>query len=487
MQHKIFNKIIDSKDVIDSQSNLTISTLDISLMKVLLKFLCDSLRLSSLPNEIIYIIEQQFNNVSTARDIAALRCTSSFFYYNKQLKDRYDYCHRLLCSAGGLHTLLLTDGKLYGCGYNQYGQLGLGDCQNRHFWTQICSPLIEMKISQCILGYAYTLIATLDNKLYGCGDNRYGQLGLGNLPNTMYLTEIPLYLPVGVTIKQIVANFSHTLLLTSEGKLYGCGDNKAGQLGLGNLPNTMYFTEIPLQLPVGVTINQIAAGKTHTLILTSEGRLYGCGDNSNGQLGLEDRLRSRNLIEIPLQWPVNEIIRQISAGSYHTLILTSDDKLYGCGMNMDFQLGFDSCYSAPVSLISLPNLLSGEKIQQIVTGHRYTAMLISGGKLYTCGSNIFQLELNNEDNDLNNYKDNCVEVLTEVPCQLPEGVNTIQLMGGANFVIAMTSDGELYGYGANCDGQLALSVQEKKAKGMIIQLPSNSQQSEELRKNRRFH
>ena len=87
---------------------------------------------------------------------------------------------------------------------------------------------------------------------------------------------------------QIVVGTQHTLMLDPLGRLWGCGGNFAGQLGLGhNEPGVNQLTQI--QLPAAFVddpIQQVIAGGAHTLVLTKAGQLWGCGWNDSGQLGL---------------------------------------------------------------------------------------------------------------------------------------------------------------------------------------------------------
>lgn len=60
---------------------------------------------------------------------------------------------------------------------------------------------------------------------------------------------------------------------------YAFGNGIYGQLGNGQNKNSYFPTKIKLE-----NIDSIAAGENHSLFI-SNGNLYACGDNSNGQLG----------------------------------------------------------------------------------------------------------------------------------------------------------------------------------------------------------
>ena len=67
--------------------------------------------------------------------------------------------------AGGDHSLLLTEtGALFGCGYNEYGQLGLGHAQNQANWIPLSdkTPIRAIAVSG-----SHSLLLTETGELFG--------------------------------------------------------------------------------------------------------------------------------------------------------------------------------------------------------------------------------------------------------------------------------------------------------------------------------
>jgi alpha-tubulin suppressor-like RCC1 family protein len=91
----------------------------------------------------------------------------------------------------------------------------------------------------------------------------------------------------------VIAGSNHTFqkgTVDGQDKLYACGQNKYGQLGLGHTERVNQWTEVTM--PKDFMIEQvIAEGQCN--FLKGKDKLYACGWNCEGQLGLGDR-RNRN-------------------------------------------------------------------------------------------------------------------------------------------------------------------------------------------------
>ena len=84
--------------------------------------------------------------------------------------------------------------------------------------------------------------------MFACGNNEEGQLGLGDATQRNTFTAVPA-LPDGKVAKQVIAGWSHTMILAEDGTVFACGWNNYGQLGLGDTTDRTIFTAVP-GLPV---------------------------------------------------------------------------------------------------------------------------------------------------------------------------------------------------------------------------------------------
>lgn len=84
---------------------------------------------------------------------------------------------------------------------------------------------------------------------------------------------------------------------------------------------------------MGPTIKTIVGGRNYSLMLMHSGQLYGCGANLNGQLG--DGTGTNQLVPIPLM----EDITDVAAGRYHSFFIDADGTAMAAGDNEHCQLG----------------------------------------------------------------------------------------------------------------------------------------------------
>ena len=79
------------------------------------------------------------------------------------------------------------------------------------------------------------------------------------------------------------SNAGHAVVVDESGMAWSWGNNEFGQLGQGDLRNRRIPTPIKGTGPGGHTIVIVSLGGRHTLLLTSQGQVLACGDNSAGQ------------------------------------------------------------------------------------------------------------------------------------------------------------------------------------------------------------
>src|SRR5262249_37632262 len=159
--------------------------------------------------------------------------------------------------------------------------------------------------------------------LWTCGDNSSGQTGTGKSTSTfMGFVTIPEF----PGWKDIAAGNTHSLALDNRGRLTACGNNSFGQLGLGNTTNSSGFQFVPF--PAGLTAwTAITAGSNYSIALANNGQLYACGLGIFGTLGNGGTTNSSRLVPVALPFGVTNWV-SVFAGAQHVLAMAGNGALY---------------------------------------------------------------------------------------------------------------------------------------------------------------
>ena len=241
-------------------------------------------------------------------------------------------------SCGDYHSCALSeDGILYTWGgggesYNR-GQCGHGNRKDIQKPKKVGYFIKnDIKIKKVCCGGYHTIVISDDdnnNELYSFGKGIFGQLGHGkpedsSLPKKIIFNEkqnIKYENNEKINITDIKCGGEHSLFLSSNNKLYVCGHGYLGQLGLGNDKN-INSPLIVFSL-TNKKIIEIAAGWSHSLVLTDEGNVYSTGCNKYGELGLGKEYNKYNFSWISKLSKLN--IKHISAGGHHSWCLLDNE------------------------------------------------------------------------------------------------------------------------------------------------------------------
>lgn len=275
-------------------------------------------------------------------------------------------------SGGGSHTIFLMPNRtIQASGANYYGQLGLGDNQNR----LIPTPVAYLNnIIKAAAGTNHTLLLFANGQVKSAGSNLYGQLG-----NSSELRNQSIFMPVALDTDNAIDISSggyHSLVVTgSEKRLFAFGSNRNGQLCV----KTNNSKEL-MPLDTGITgVTAVVAGDHHTLFL-KDGIMYGCGSNKYGQLG-NSSYPDGSFGAIPVT-NLSKVI-SISAGGEHSVALTSDF-LYTFGRG-----DFGQLCTGDLNNRNTPTRIDLHNIKSIDSKGPFTAILINDGSVWTCGPRRF--------------------------------------------------------------------------------------------------
>ena len=229
-------------------------------------------------------------------------------------------------ACGDYHSCALSEnGVLYSWGgggesYNK-GQCGHGSKKDAEqpkkveYFTKRGIHIIKISCG----GY-HTIVMDENNQLYGFGKGIYGQCGYGQPENTDTPKKIIFNDNNLNKIIDIKCGGEHSIFLSNNGRVYACGHGYYGQLGLGNNKNVK--SPILVNSLSNKNIIEIAAGWSHTLVLTDEGFVYVAGCGKFGELGLGETKNRYNYTWIKKLGQMN--VRHIFAGGHHSWCIIDD-------------------------------------------------------------------------------------------------------------------------------------------------------------------
>ena len=185
-------------------------------------------------------------------------------------------------SAGAIKT----DGTLWTWGSNgSEGILGHSNTTDYSSPRQVGSGTDWDKTGS--MGRQFAHATKTNGTLYLWGSNTYGQLGVNNKTQRNSPQQLP-----GTTWRQGTAADNWVIYTKTDNTLWAWGRNQYGQLGENQPVNT--HRSSPVQIP-GTTWSTVRTGSFgHWYAIKTDGTIWGCGRNTNGELGQNSTAGNRS-------------------------------------------------------------------------------------------------------------------------------------------------------------------------------------------------
>jgi len=238
--------------------------------------------------------------------------------------------------------------------------------------------------------------------------------------------------------------------LEEGGAVYACGDNRRGQLGVGDLRERPSFTVVRPLRSKGIA--SVHCGHDISLSLSEDGNVYSWGGGGTGPVGYaraptEDERKARRRVAF--------------MGDD-----SDDDRGFGSEVDSDEELdarGNPKPKSAAEKLkraipeeYKEPKLivgLEGEGIVDVAIGPTHGAAISDGGDLYTWGGGVYG-QLGIGDFDVH-HEPTILE-------SMQDGSVVRQLVCGHDHTLAVSDRGVGYAWGFANSGKLGLGVMERE-------------------------
>ena len=237
----------------------------------------------------------------------------------------------IYCNGDSLY-MIKHDGSLYVRGSNKFGQLGI-DTKWENVQTPTLNEFFVKNNNIALISQGITneccFILSKNNILYGFGWNRYNQLGIKTTESKNYSPLIIKY-DFKSVLKSIQCGFRHSVFLTENGNVYGCGNNSYNQLSTKYI-NSNYGDSVIQNIIDTQNVIHINCCLYSSYILYNNNIGMSVGHNTSGELGINNHHIKNSVI-------FREIldgnkIQKLDAGYLHIGCLTQMNELYMFGFN----------------------------------------------------------------------------------------------------------------------------------------------------------
>ncbi|CAH1412420.1 unnamed protein product [Lactuca virosa] len=278
------------------------------------------------------------------------------------------------------------------------------------------------------------------------------------------LTPKPLESNVVIDVQKIACGVQHISLLTKQGEIFTCGEESGGRLGHGTdrhhgRPRLVEFLSVS-------NIDSVACGEFHTCAVSNSGDLYTWGDGSHNAGLLGHGTDVSHWIPKRVSGPLEGTqVTSVACGNFHSALSTIDGKLFTFGDGTFGALGHGDRESVhfPKEVASL----SGLKTIKVACGVWHTAAIVeiinnqtghsTSKKLFTWGDGD-KYRLGHESKE--SYTEpTCIAALIDY--------NFHQLACGHTMTVGLTTSGHVFTMGSPAHGQLGNPQANGKSPCMV--------------------
>ncbi len=224
------------------------------------------------------------------------------------------------------------------------------------------------------------------------------------------------------------------------GEVWSWGDNTYGQLGR---PTTGTSDSTPAWVSPTNDVVSLSLGEYHALALLQNGSVRAVGRDDFGQLGdgsTDSSSTNSSINLVTPSLPSDAKVVQVAAGRYHSLALLSDGTVYAWGRNNAGQLG-DSTNIDRDTPVSV-SALNDNDVIALAGGHFHSLALRSNGTVWAWGDNF------------NGQLGNGTNIFSYTPVQVLDITDAKAIAAGDLHSLALLNDGTVRSWGYNALGQL---------------------------------
>jgi alpha-tubulin suppressor-like RCC1 family protein len=254
-------------------------------------------------------------------------------------------------------------------------------------------------------------------------------------------------------VKQVCAGYQHMIMVLENGAVYTWGVGKEGRLGHGK-NDADQLLPLRVEALAALNIKLVAAGGSCSLALTHDGVCYFWG-----WLGVEEAMRF--VSPVVVEGLEKQRIVSVACGENHVLALSMDHQVFSWGLNKNGSLGQGR---KELEFAALPKVVMPN--QEVIACGPYSGACISTkGQLSYWGPNLTKKK--------------------EKPFKKPEKIthkgHLVGVALGAQHMLMMEDNGDIYALGEGADGQLGTGYYTAQAEPVKVEFPLSREEKLRLR------
>ncbi|MBQ4273609.1 MAG: hypothetical protein IJB94_01385 [Clostridia bacterium] len=291
------------------------------------------------------------------------------------------------------------------------------------------------------VGDKFMVVQTATGEIWGWGDNSNGVLGGAQTAErgTNITNPVQIGLPGTVKSVAISAGTDHVLAVGSDGNVYAWGNNTYGQLGIDNGGLTVSAPTLVETLK-NKNVISVSAGRYFSLVLTEGGQVYSFGANNRLQLGYELANSATYSATPTLIADLSTVfITQISAGYESAIAIDINSKAYLWGSTKNCVLGTEDGDPPAKAPAVLPNTKTQTPIDSVVLGENHSAFLLNDGTVGFMGFNKYGQYGNEKLAEVGSIRFNVTDT---------SALNIISIAVSQQQTVLLSADGKVYTAGA---------------------------------------
>jgi alpha-tubulin suppressor-like RCC1 family protein len=292
----------------------------------------------------------------------------------------------------------------------------------------------------------FSLALDNEGKVWGWGDNQKGQLGTGDNQYSSTPVAADLSALGGVPVTWLAAGRASALALDAEGRLWEWGSDE-----WQHTESTLSPVAVDLTPLGGSGIASIATGDRSTkleydLILDEEDRLWIRGDEYTASICYDTDGPAWQQVDLTALGEA-KVVRMAAKGNY-VLVLDNTGQLWAWGDNSSGQLGDGTTTNSCTPVAVDQSALGGWKAADVAVAYGASYAIDKSGRVWSWGGN-FKGMLGSGASAEELWQRSVPGLV-----QLPEYAKITRMAVSSSGVLALDETGRLWGWGWNYHGEL---------------------------------